>query len=179
MVLCVSGLQGFGPRFDLRDRFSQPPEEPPISGQSHERPIILITFGLCKASKVGLTPMSRTSEATKPRGHSFLRLSPRFLDIFHMGPFKWISFACLINERTSPFKGIHFLYPFRACHEMVKELGSESWSHDKDSERGVLFRWTGSGRHYISRIDHHTSLCPRKPPEISWAFELLVEGVGF
>jgi hypothetical protein len=102
-VLHGSGLRGFRSWFSWRDRFTQPPGELPIAGQSYGKLSLPVTFGPYKAGKVGHTLKSWTSGAPKPRGHNFLRLSPRFLGIGHMGPFERISSARLPNEGTSPF----------------------------------------------------------------------------
>jgi hypothetical protein len=60
----------------------------------------------------------------------------------------------------------------------LRTLVLESWSHDKESERGILFSGIGSGRHNISYLGRLTILCPRKPQELRWAYRLLVRSVS-
>jgi hypothetical protein len=87
-VLRGSSLWGFKPRFIWRDRSTQPPGGPPITGQYHGRLSLPVTFSSHKAGKVSLTLKSQTFGAMRPREHGPLRLSPRFLGVSHMGPFE-------------------------------------------------------------------------------------------
>jgi hypothetical protein len=77
--------------------------------------------------RVDNTPKSRTSGAPKPEGLSSLRLSIGFLGVGHMGPSKSLARV----KHNLPH------------HEIVKDLGMISRSHNKESEGDILFRRTG------------------------------------
>jgi hypothetical protein len=146
-----------------QDRSSQPPGEPPITGQYPWRRTLPVTFSLCEVSKVGLTLESRTFGAMNPREHGFFRLSSWFSSIIHMGPSERISSTRLLNEDISFLKVSTSLPLLRFTMKRVKDLGLEFWSHDKKgSGRCILFRRMVSGRHDISYLNHLKKLCPRE-----------------
>jgi hypothetical protein len=73
-----------------------------------------------------------------------LRLSLRFLGIGHMGPPERISSRSSSKQKGLPFQGLNLAILPELYHEMVKDLGMKYWSHNKESERDILFRQTGS-----------------------------------